>query len=111
MRFDLRQPCFSCPFRKDKSFPLAKERVEQITKAILEQNKTFSCHKTLNSFGETHSHSQHCAGALLFYQNYRTPNRMIRLAEMLEIYDKSKLDNNKVPVYASVQEMIAGCSE
>lgn len=98
MRFDLKQPCADCPFRKDciRGW-LGQVRAEEITDALLAApGKTFACHKT-TSFSEEgeheqHSDEQHCAGALLLVEAVGFPNQMLQLAERLGARDPQRLD-------------------
>ena len=62
------KPCDNCPFRKDYSFPLGKERRVKIAKSLLEKDQTFGCHKT-TTFDDNDKHiytdkERPCAGAV-----------------------------------------------
>lgn len=107
MKFDLVSPCKECPFRTDVEPYLLPERAEEICDA-LERGQTFSCHKTNDYSGEDvreTSDSQHCAGALIMLEKMEMPNQMMRIAERLRIYDRTKLRMD-APVYANSGEMI-----
>lgn len=61
------KPCNNCPFRKDYSFPLGKERRMGIAKSLLEQDQTFGCHKTTTFIEGKHfftDKERPCAGAV-----------------------------------------------
>ncbi len=113
MNFDLRRPCKDCPFRTDIPGFLSKARAREITRAITDGQGTFSCHK-LNDFTEDDEgepvviegdKAQHCAGALIFLERINRPNQMMRIAERLRLYDRTKLDMD-APVFASATAMI-----
>lgn len=113
MKFDLIRPCADCPFRSDKKFYLAKGRAREIIDGITREQKTFSCHKTNTScddedgmMRETEK-SQHCAGALIMLERMNKPNQMMRIAERLGMYDRTKLDMSS-PVYRTPAAMIRG---
>lgn len=104
MRFDLTKPCKECPFLKTSNY-LRKERVKQIIEDISQNNKTFQCHKTLDS----KITDQHCSGALIILEklNLAIKNNTLMIAERLGIYNHKKL-NFKAPVYNNFEEMING---
>lgn len=83
------KPCSNCPFRKDYSFPLGKERRQGIAKSILEQDQTFGCHKTTTHIDGAHIYTDKerpCAGAVhLVTQIHGSPyaNLSFRLLAML----------------------------
>jgi hypothetical protein len=111
MKYDLTQPCAECPFRADKPFFLPRAR--DICEGLLEQDATFSCHKTVDydkSYsGQETKNTQHCAGALIFLEQQEKPHQMMRIAERLGLYDHTKL-SKKIPVYRSLEAMVLGCS-
>lgn len=92
MKFDLKQPCKDCPFIKGSStnISLAKGRIEGIV-ADLRADCSFTCHKTLDL---PTMEQQHCAGALIFLEREERPNQMMRIAERLNMYDRTKLKSN-----------------
>ncbi len=100
MKFNLNKPCADCPFRTDIKPYLRAGRAQEITNAVLRENKTFQCHKTLDK-----KMGSHCAGALVLVEKTKKPNAMIQIAERLGIYDPSKLDLD-APVYESQNAMV-----
>lgn len=112
MNFGLVRPCKDCPFRSDIRAYLTPGRAREILTSITDQQKTFSCHKA-NQFGEDGEAretklSQHCAGALIMLERLERPNQMMRIAERIGIYDRTKLDMES-PVYRTPSEMIQAC--
>lgn len=96
--FRVLKPCANCPFRTDKPTQkgwLGEERAREISDAILKENKTFTCHKTLNK--KAHSH---CAGALILLKhdrkNSKFGNAMIQIAERIGLYEPDKLEGDDV---------------
>ena len=58
---------------------------------------SFHCHNTGDQEKETGDYiatenSLHCAGALIFLEKRNKPNQMMRIAERLGIYDRTKLN-------------------
>jgi hypothetical protein len=110
MNFDLRAPCANCPFRTDITFYLDTSRVVEICDAITRRQHTFACHKTTKHDDETgrcipHKGEQHCAGALVMLERLDRPNQMMRIAERLRYYDRTKLRMDS-PVFESPAAMI-----
>lgn len=112
MKYTLRRPCKNCPFRSDIRGYLTQERAEEIVDGLM-RGGTFSCHKT-NDFEEGDDgwtetveteKSQHCAGALIFLEKNDAPNQMMRIAERLGLYDRTKLDMDS-PVFDDESEFV-----
>ena len=105
MNYNLKKPCDNCPFRSDKLFPLMPERVEEIAYG----NAEFACHKTVDYSGEgggrIKGKSEHCAGLLIMLEHMERPHQMMRIAERLGTYDRSKLDMD-APVYQDAQDYL-----
>lgn len=89
MKFDLKKPCKDCPFIKGSStnISLAEGRIPGIVQD-LRQDKSFTCHKTLEA---PRHDQQHCAGALIYLEREQRPNQMMRIAERLGLYDYKQL--------------------
>lgn len=110
MKFDLIRPCKDCPFRSDRPAYLSADSVESICTAMIEEQRTFSCHKT-NVPSEDGiemletKDSQHCAGALIFLERLEQPNQMMRWMERLGAYDRTKLDMDS-PVFETMEDMM-----
>lgn len=107
------EPCPQCPFRTDIHGYLTPERAEEIAHGIIEEQRTFTCHKTTVPVEDDDGHcdmedgpnAQHCAGAMIFLEKLKRPNQMMRIAERLGMYDYRKL-NMKAPVVGSVREFV-----
>ena len=112
MKYDMTKPCDACPFRSDKHFPLHYDRVVEITDGLMYENTTFSCHKTTTSIGETNlsKNAQHCGGALIFMEKNDNAHQMMRIAERLGYYDRTKLEMDS-PVFEDADVMAEMCSE
>ena len=87
--FDQVAPCNNCPFKKSAFIGLKPGRREEIANALLHEDKSFSCHKSLS--GETDEDTQEytpgpndlmCAGAMILMRNERVllDNRLTRIA-------------------------------
>lgn len=103
--YTLTEPCANCPFRIDRPFYLGRERRQEIADD-LEGGATFYCHKTLdyNDEGsEVTSRSRACAGSLIAMEKDEAPNQIMRIAERLGLYDRTKL-NMDAPVVDSLQD-------
>jgi len=102
MKFDLTHPCKDCPYRTDVVPYLKQDRAEEIIHEITENQKTFTCHKTTELDDRNR---QHCAGALILLEKNNEPNQMMRIAERLRYYDRTKLKMS-APVFDTYQEFI-----
>jgi hypothetical protein len=101
MKYDLRSPCSDCPFRTDVRPYITVGRVAELP------DVPFSCHKTTTCKNRRNSHpdAQHCAGSLIIHEKMDRPHQMMRIAERLRMYDRTKL-NMTAPVYNSFEEMM-----
>lgn len=109
MNFSLKRPCAKCPFRTDVHPYLPPERADEILTAITVQDATFACHET-TEFDEEGEHcsssdEQHCAGALILLERMEQPNQMMRIAERIGMYDRTKLHMD-APVYEDDDHML-----
>jgi hypothetical protein len=111
MNFTMRTPCDNCPFRSDKIFHLHPERVDEIEEGL--DRGTFPCHKTvdyssLDEDGASECRNTekevHCAGALILLEKLERPSQMMRIAERLGMYDRTKLAMN-APVFKTFRAM------
>jgi len=114
VKFDLRSPCVTCPFRTDVVPFLHPDRAAEILHAIT-HDKDFICHKTVHHDSESGDHiphpgEQHCAGALIFLERLGRPNQMMRIAERLRFYDRKQLRMDS-PVFATARAMIKAQSK
>ena len=105
INFDLKKPCKGCPFRtqgeKRVRF-LGEERIVEIVEAMTEQQKTFTCHETLQN-----ERQQHCAGAIVFLNNTtKTGYAKIQWARIAERLSWGKPQNITDP-----EEVIAKTME
>ena len=116
MQFKLRRPCKHCPFRNDRPAFLTASRVEEITDAILKEDKTFACHQTLSGEWDEDEDGneagyrggkgdQMCAGALVMIEKTGARNQMTQIAERIGLWDPSKLDMDS-PVFPTARAMI-----
>lgn len=90
MKYNMTEPCDACPFLKDSGFT---------AKSLLAHaSGEFACHKACKvNDGVFQARSQktpHCAGALIFLEKRKQPHQMMRIAERLGLYDRSKLNMN-----------------
>lgn len=89
-------PCENCPFLEECAFAFPIERLWAHARG------EFPCHKTalLNEDDSTFDvgpKSVHCAGALIFLEKRNKFHQMMRIAERLGMYDRTKL-NMEAPV-------------
>ena len=105
MNYNLKKPCNNCPFRSDKYFPLHPDRVDEIVGG----GEAFACHKTVDYSGDDggrlKSKSEHCAGLLIMLEHMEQPHQMMRIAERIGLYDRSKLEMDS-PVYEDVHDYL-----
>lgn len=88
--FDRDKPCKTCPFRIDKNGlrHLGTERAEEIVEAVVDRQQTFTCHDDID---KPQRDRQHCVGVMLMLEKIDRPNQMMRIAERLGKYDRTKL--------------------
>jgi hypothetical protein len=105
MKYEMTRPCANCPFRNDIRPYLRPARVEEIASGA------FPCHKTVDYDDEGEysqgcsEKEQHCAGSLILHEKMGQSHQMMRIAERLGFYDRTKLDMDS-PVYDDLDEMI-----
>lgn len=103
MRFELTRPCSECPFRRDITFHLAPGRAQDIVGAVFDDEKVFTCHKTLHL---PELDQQHCAGVLIMYhsiEDWRS-HKAFRMAAMLDIWNPEQMDWT-APVFPTREAM------
>jgi len=116
VRFDLKRPCVNCPFRRDVPGFLSTGRAEEITDAILRQDQTFTCHKTLSGERTEDEHGmegdyhagpkdQFCAGALIFLEKNGFPSYPPRLAMALKLWSPDQMRSKEL-VFDTAAEML-----
>lgn len=114
MNFSLKRPCPDCPFVPGAFQGLRSKRRREIGEAVLHDDKTFTCHKTISggTDDETGEYiigpkDQHCAGLLIVLKksNKIWDNAMIRLAAMFTLFNPDDLDMN-AETYNSVEEFM-----
>lgn len=103
MRFNLKRPCKDCPFRKDVNLHLARGRLREITHAVIEDNKTFACHKTIQ--GRKREERELCAGAAIMVKKTGAANAMLQIAERFGLYNPERLVMDS-PVYDTPEDMV-----
>lgn len=97
MKYTQITPCKQCPFLESMKHGFTMQRLKDFASG------EFPCHKTADldedgdgGFVATET-SVHCAGALIFNEKRNTPHQMMRIAERLGMYDRTKL-NMKAPI-------------
>lgn len=111
--YALIRPCPTCPFRTDIQPYLRKDRVREIEQSLVLGE--FYCHETTVEDEEYESGEsdryyprggeEHCAGALILLEKLERSSQMMRIAERIGIYDRTKLDMT-APVFPTFQAMI-----
>ena len=96
MHYNMTTPCDACPFLKKftRGFTMAR--------LMAHASGEFPCHKASvleedaedgDSYVEKPDGSTpHCAGALIFLERRNAPHQMMRIAERLGLYDRTKLN-------------------
>lgn len=110
------RPCAKCPFRSDIRPYLSAERVEQIEQEVIDEQKDFYCHATVDysedeneddeesGQGRIADDSLVCAGMMILCEKMERPTQMMRISERLGGYRREKLDM-KAPVFEDFDEM------
>ena len=91
MKYTMTTPCDECPFLKKWERGYSLKRLNEFV------SNTFPCHKTAevneeDGTFETKAESVHCAGSLIYNEKRNNPNQMMRIAERLGMYDRTKLN-------------------
>jgi len=91
MDYTLTSPCKDCPFLEKFRRGFSSRRLEGFASG------EFACHKTCEVGEESvtfepQPKSVHCAGALIYLEKRERPHQMMRIAERLGMYDRTKLD-------------------
>jgi hypothetical protein len=116
MKIDMKGPCDSCPFRKDKKFHLRKGRAEDIAAGLM-RGESFHCHKTID-YGAAEdpddrpfNHAeQFCGGALVTLLKQGHFTQMMQIGVRLGVWDTSTM-NMDAPVYDDLADFIATMSD
>lgn len=106
MKYTMTNPCNLCPFRNDgKRLTVSPDRLQDFASG------EFCCHQTTepdegSGKYEPLPESQHCAGLLIMLEHMNEPHQMMRIAERLGMYDRTKL-NMRAPVFQDWDEVEA----
>lgn len=105
MQYKRRKPCKSCPFRSSTAFTFPEERAEE----IVYHNGGFACHDTTTTKGRRadHKDAQACAGRLIVLEREEQPDQMMRIAERLGLYDRTKLDMENEDVFEDIESFMS----
>ncbi len=94
VRFALKAPCDTCPFRPDVPGFLHPHRAREIAEGMLLADEIFICHKTVRYSDEgededriPHAEEQACAGALLFCLGQGRLPQLARIAQRLKLFE------------------------
>lgn len=82
MKFDLKQPCKTCPFRLSE--PSSPKEQAMVWAGIFKVDHSMTCHDTIirDADGNTipHAKEQHCAGAMLVLEACGKRNNVMQMA-------------------------------
>lgn len=104
MKYDQTKPCKTCPFRRSTSFEFPYQRAHE----IVYNDGGFSCHKTTTEKGRGNSHknAQACAGRLIVLEKSEMPDQMMRIAERIGLYDRTKLKMDDPDVFDDIEDFM-----
>jgi hypothetical protein len=112
VKFNLKTPCAECPFRRDVHPYLTKGRAEEIASAVLHEDRTFACHKTVYPANKGHrrvrpeGHSM-CVGAILLIEAAAPfGNQMLQIAERLGLYDPATVRRDRDVAWSTEAEFV-----
>lgn len=113
-RFDMVRPCGDCPFRRDTPCQLEGDLPETVMEGLIFNGDGFMCHKTVAyddpatyAGGRPTANDQHCAGAMIFLEKVREPNKMMLRALARGTFDPERLDM-AAPVVDTAREFLRG---
>lgn len=114
MNYDMAKPCVKCPFVRGTAMRLRPARIREIEGAVNQHNgATMPCHETLDyrdgEGGRETSKTAHCAGALIYIEKQGVSSQMMRIAERLGMYDRTKLADAGL-VWDDLGEWLEGAS-
>jgi hypothetical protein len=98
VKYTMTTPCAECPFLKSMARGFTIKRLREFA-----DEGAFPCHKACDAdddsgeFVARDDNTPACAGALIFNEKRNRPNQMMRIAERLGMYDRTKL-NMEAPV-------------
>lgn len=98
MKYTLTSPCDQCPYLIGSGFTYAS--------LLAHASGQFGCHKACELKDGVYQPlpgTPHCAGVLIFLEKRNKPHQMMRIAERLGMYDRTKLDMN-APVVRGPQD-------
>lgn len=88
MNYTMTEPCDQCPFLVGSGFTYQS--------LVAHAKGEFACHKTCKLEDDVYVarniNTPHCAGALIFLEKQNAPHQMMRIAERLGRYDRTKLN-------------------
>lgn len=98
VNYTMTTPCKECPFLDSMAKTKARPGGFTIRRLLEFSAGEFACHKACDVDDETgdftarDNDTPHCAGALIFNEKLKQPHQMMRIAERLRLYDRTKLD-------------------
>lgn len=91
MKYTMTTPCNECPFLLKMKQGFTLRRLQDLSEG------SFHCHQTgevdeVTSNFVPNENSVACAGALIFREKRNAPSQIMRIAERVGLYDRTKLD-------------------
>lgn len=93
MHYTMTEPCAECPFLKKMKHGFTMKRLKEFASGEFPCHKSSDVDEESGEFREkSNGSSVHCAGALIFAEKRHQPHQMMRIAERLGMYERTKLD-------------------
>ncbi len=89
MQYTMLEPCDECPFLKTSGFVF--QRLTEFASGEFPCHKTCKVEEESGNFVPKNHKTLHCAGCLIFLERRERPHQMMRIAERLGMYDRTKL--------------------
>ena len=105
MKFLVKRPCESCPFRRDCTPYL--RRAPEIARQMSDDHFWFACHETTGVKGGKRikaAEQSHCAGLMKVLWKMRRPNIAMRLALAFKLISLAQLEARRPAVFRSLKE-------
>lgn len=85
-------PCADCPFLRKFKHGYSLARLRDFARGEFHCHRTGDCDDEGTGDFIPNEKSQHCAGALIFNEKRNQPHQMMRIAERIGRYDRTKLN-------------------
>ena len=108
MKFEIKQPCAECPFRRDVHPYL--RRAGEIRDQMNDDHFWFACHRTTGQMRGRRvrpAEQSHCAGLMRVLWRMKRPNVAMRLALLYKLITVEQLEQRRPAVFRTLDAFAA----